>query len=66
MDDVGVYEGQEVEEFVQRYFNDEVAQTLSPIIDTAVNRFNIELQLEGEDKVDSKVKLSILLRFMGR
>lgn len=66
MDDVGVYEWQEVEEFVQRYFNDEDAQTLSPIIDTAANRFNIELELEDEDKVDFKVKAKHFVKVYGQ
>ncbi|MEB3733325.1 hypothetical protein ULF88_02450 [Halopseudomonas pachastrellae] len=39
MDDVGVYEWHEVEDFVSRYFNNEDAQTLSPIIDVAASRF---------------------------
>ena len=66
MDDVGVYEWQEVEEFVQRYFNDEDAQTLSPIIDIAANRFNIELELEDEDKVDFKVKAKHFVKVYGQ
>ncbi len=43
LDQVGVYEWQEVEDFVTRYFAGEDAQTLSPIIDIAANRFNAEL-----------------------
>lgn len=35
LDDVGVYEWQEVEEFVSRYFAGEDAQALSPLIDRA-------------------------------
>ena len=45
LDEVGVYEWQEVEDFVTRYFADEDAQTLSPIIDIAADRFNHELEL---------------------
>ena len=50
MDDVGVYEWYEVEDFVKRYFNNEDAQTLSPIIDVAAARFEHELELEDDEK----------------
>jgi type I restriction enzyme R subunit len=52
----GVYEWYEVENFVKRYFNNEDAQTLSPIIDVAAARFEHELELEHHQKVDFKVK----------
>jgi type I restriction enzyme R subunit len=52
----GVYEWFEVENFVKRYFNNEDAQTLSPIIDVAAARFEHELELEHQQKVDFKVK----------
>lgn len=52
----GVYEWFEVENFVKRYFNNEDAQTLSPIIDVAASRFEHELELEHQQKVDFKVK----------
>lgn len=51
-----VYEWFEVENFVKRYFNNEDAQTLSPIIDIAAVRFEHELELEHQQKVDFKVK----------
>ncbi|MBN7764006.1 type I restriction endonuclease subunit R [Nitratireductor aquibiodomus] len=56
LDDVGVYEWGEVEEFVERYFNGEDAQQLSPIIDVAANRFNAELELDNTTKIDFKIK----------
>ncbi|MBL4680180.1 MAG: type I restriction endonuclease subunit R [Pseudomonadales bacterium] len=56
MDDVGVYEWYEVEDFVTRYFNNEDAQVLSPIIDIAAARFSLELDLENEAKIDFKIK----------
>ncbi|WP_416777050.1 type I restriction endonuclease subunit R [Xenorhabdus budapestensis] len=56
MDEVGVYEWYEVEDFVTRYFNNEDAQTLSPIIDKAAGRFDSELDLTPEAKVDFKIK----------
>src|SRR5690554_685733 len=45
LDQVGVYEWQEVEDFVARYFAGDDAQTLSPLIDTAANRFDHQLEL---------------------
>jgi len=66
MDDVGVYEWYEVEDFVKRYFDNEDAQTLSPIIDTAANRFNLELDLEDDDKVDFKIKAKQFVKIYGQ
>jgi type I restriction enzyme R subunit len=66
MDDVGVYEWYEVEDFVKRYFNNEDAQTLSPIIDTAANRFNSELELEDDDKIDFKIKAKQFVKIYGQ
>lgn len=54
--DTGVYEWSEVEAFVEKYFNGEDAQQLSPIIDTAADRFNHELALEDKEKADFKIK----------
>jgi type I restriction enzyme, R subunit len=56
LDQVGVYERQEVEDFVTRYFAGEDAQTLSPLIDTAADRFNRQLELTDKDKIDFKIK----------
>jgi type I restriction enzyme, R subunit len=66
MDDVGVYEWFEVEDFVQRYFNDEDAQTLSPIIDIAAVRFNQELGLENDEKADFKIKAKQFVKIYGQ
>ncbi|MGB0931985.1 MAG: type I restriction endonuclease subunit R, partial [Chitinophagales bacterium] len=66
MDDVGVYEWAEVEEFVEKYFNGVDAQELSPIIDTAANRFNVELDLEDEDKADFKIKAKQFVKIYGQ
>ncbi|MGV2871460.1 type I restriction endonuclease subunit R [Colwellia sp. E150_009] len=66
MDDVGVYESYEVKEFFDRYFNGEDAQTLSPIIDTAAERFNEELDLEDDDKIDFKVKAKQFVKIYGQ
>ncbi|SUB81488.1 Type-1 restriction enzyme R protein [Pragia fontium] len=66
MDDVGVYEWHEVEDFVTRYFNNEDAQTLSPIIDVAAARFDCELELEPEAKVDFKIKAKQFVKIYGQ
>jgi type I restriction enzyme R subunit len=66
MDDVGVYEWYEVEDFVKRYFDNEDAQFLSPIIDTAANRFNLELDLEDEGKIDFKIKAKQFVKIYGQ
>lgn len=66
MDDVGVYEWSEVEDFVQRYFAEEDAQTLSPIIDIAAARFNTDLELENDDKADFKIKAKQFVKIYGQ
>jgi len=66
LDDVGVYEWHEVEQFVTDYFNGEDAEVLSPVIDTAAARFEHELELEHEDKVDFKVKAKQFVKIYGQ
>jgi len=66
MDDIGVYEWYEVEDFNTRYWNDEDAQTLSPIIDVAANRFNEELELENDAKIDFKIKAKQFVKIYGQ
>ncbi|MDK2063088.1 DEAD/DEAH box helicase family protein, partial [Aliarcobacter butzleri] len=56
LDDLGVYESSEVDEFFEKYFKGVDASKLSPIIDKAAQRFNIELELEDEEKADYKIK----------
>lgn len=66
LDDVGVYEWHEVEDFVTRYFNNEDAQTLSPLIDVAAARFEHELDLEDGAKVDFKIKAKHYVKIYGQ
>jgi type I restriction enzyme R subunit len=66
LDEVGVYEWQEVEDFVARYFAGEDAQTLSPIIDVAADRFNSELDLPDKDKIDFKIKAKQFVKIYGQ
>jgi type I restriction enzyme R subunit len=56
LDDVGVYEWAEVEDFVSQYFQKVDAQLLSPIVDVAAERFNIGLGLDDKEKADFKIK----------
>ena len=66
LDDVGVYEWQEVENFVTRYFNNEDAQHLSSIIDIASERFNQTLELDNTAKIDFKVKAKQFTKIYGQ
>src|SRR5690606_6799542 len=50
LDEVGVYEWEEVERFNELFFQKADGQLLSPIIDTAAERFKNELELEDEAK----------------
>lgn len=65
-DDVGVYEWEEVEDFVAKYFSGIDAQQLSPIIDVAANRFNSELELEDDEKADFKIKAKQFVKIYGQ
>lgn len=66
LDDTGVYEWHEVEDFVQKYFDKVDAQFLSPIIDTAAQRFNLELNLEDSEKADFKIKAKQFVKIYGQ
>ncbi|MEY8095832.1 type I restriction endonuclease subunit R [Falsihalocynthiibacter sp. S25ZX9] len=66
LDDVGVYEWAEVEDFVNRYFANEDSQNLSSIIDRAANRFNHELELEDPQKIDFKIKAKQFVKVYGQ
>lgn len=66
LDDVGVYESYEVEDFVLRYFDKVDAQLLSPIIDTAAQRFNHDLELEDAQKADFKIKAKQFVKIYGQ
>ncbi|MFN4915311.1 MAG: type I restriction endonuclease subunit R [Sphingomonadales bacterium] len=66
IDDVGVYEWSEVEDFITKYFNGLDAQKLSPIIDKAANRFNSELDLKDEAKADYKIKAKQFVKIYGQ
>ncbi len=63
---VGVYESQEIEEFNELFFNKVPADQLSPLIDVAAARFNQELELENEDKIDFKIKAKQFVKIYGQ
>ncbi len=66
LDETGVYEWPEVEEFCARFFDGEDAQNLSPLIDAAAERFNEELNLEDRDKIDFKIKAKQFVKIYGQ
>ncbi|MFW5804936.1 MAG: type I restriction enzyme subunit R domain-containing protein, partial [Bacteroidales bacterium] len=66
LDDVGVYDPDEVDEFNKRFFQNEDAQNLSPIIDAAAARFNDELEMEDKDKADYKIKAKQFVKIYGQ
>ena len=66
LDDTGVYEWDEVEDFNTKYFESVEAKLLSPIIDTAAQRFNIDLELEDDDKADFKIKAKQFVKIYGQ
>jgi len=66
LDDVGVYEWSEVEDFNEKFFSGVDAQELSPIIDFPAQRFNIELELEDAEKADFKIKAKQFVKIYGQ
>ena len=66
LDEVGVYEQEEVNRFTESYFTNLDVQQLSSIIDVAVNRFDLELGLEQAEKIDFKVKAKQFLKIYGQ
>lgn len=66
LDEVGVYEWDEVTDFTTRFINGEEGQALSPIIDTSANRFANELGLSDDDKADFKIKAKQFVKIYGQ
>ncbi len=66
LDEFGVYEWDEVEDFVDKYFKGVNAQELSPIVDVAAERFNLTLELEEKVKADYKVKAKQFVKIYGQ
>ena len=66
LDEVGVYEWSEVEDFNIKFFNKENAQVLSPIIERAAERFVHELELKDDEKADFKIKAKQFVKIYGQ
>ena len=66
LDDLGVYESSEVDEFFEKYFKGVDASKLSPIIDISAQRFNIDLELKDEEKADYKIKAKQFVKIYGQ
>lgn len=66
LDDVGVYEWHEVEQFNELFFQKAEAEQLSPIIDIAAARFSHELELEDKAKIDFKIKAKQFVKIYGQ
>lgn len=66
LDEVGVYEWPEVEAFARQYFDNVEAGQLSVLIDVAVERFDHELELEEEAKIDFKIKAKQFVKIYGQ
>ena len=66
LDDLGVYESSEVDEFFEKYFKGVDASKLSPLIDTAAQRFNSDLKLEDKEKADYKIKAKQFVKIYGQ
>ncbi len=66
LDELGVYEWQEVETFIEKYFDGVDASELSPIIDTAAQRFNHDLGMEDAEKADYKIKAKQFVKIYGQ
>lgn len=54
LDEFGIYEQSEIEQFNEGFFKGVEADQLHPIIDVSVNRFDTDL--EDEEKIDFKIK----------
>lgn len=66
LDDIGVYEWSEVEEFCKRFFDGEDSEKLSPPVDVAAERFNTGLELEDPGKIDFKIKAKQFVKIYGQ
>lgn len=66
LDGTGVYEWQEVENFVSLFFQKAECERLEPIIDLAADRFNRELPFSDGDKADFKIKAKQFVKIYGQ
>jgi type I restriction enzyme, R subunit len=66
LDEVGVYEWSEVEEFVSLFFAKADGSELSPIVDKPAERFNHGLELSDMAKADFKIKAKQFVKIYGQ
>ncbi|MCP4357353.1 MAG: type I restriction endonuclease subunit R, partial [Chloroflexi bacterium] len=66
LDKEGVYEWHEVEQFNDLYFRNADAEQLNSLIQTPAGRFNHQLQLEEDEKVDFKIKAKQFVKIYGQ
>jgi type I restriction enzyme R subunit len=67
LDEVGVYEWFEVEDFANKYFEGlDADKFLSPILQVAEQRFNYELELSDAAKADYKIKAKQFVKIYGQ
>ena len=66
LDDSGIYEQSEVDDFNEKYFKGTDAQLLSPIIDVSAKRFADELDLDDKQKADYKIKAKQFVKIYGQ
>jgi type I restriction enzyme, R subunit len=66
LDDVGVYEWAEVENFIDKYFKKVNGQELSAILDIPAERFNNGLELDDSRKADFKIKAKQFVKIYGQ
>lgn len=67
LDDVGVYEWSEVEDFTNKYFQGlEAEQYLSPILQIGEDRFATDLGLDDNAKADFKIKAKQFVKIYGQ
>lgn len=61
-----VFTFDEVDQFVELFFSGADAQALSPLIDRAAHRFNVELDWGDEDRADFKIKIKHFIKVYGQ
>ncbi|RZK13233.1 MAG: type I restriction endonuclease subunit R [Flavobacterium sp.] len=66
LDQVGVYEWFEVEDFTKKYFDGVPAEDLAGLINIAAERFNNGLELEDSAKADFKIKAKQFVKIYGQ
>lgn len=66
LDDYGVYELYEVNEYAELFFNNASMEVLEPKTDIFAHRFNEELGLTDEEKIEFKIQAKQFVKTYGR